>query len=164
MPFITSGIIWKQENKDGEGHTVSGLTTAASIWLSAAVGIACSGELYFAATFSVAVMLILLRFGPRTPSDDDTSYGALSSAFDNTGPDFNDDDIEAKIRKDGMNGKDMNQYGATIVGSHSLHREELEALEPLNGIPAPRSPGRRSTHTLYSSTTSLDKMGGKDVA
>ena len=44
---------------------VHGLTTAASLWLSAAVGVACGGELYFAASYGTAVMLVLLRFGPR---------------------------------------------------------------------------------------------------
>lgn len=44
---------------------VHGLTTAASLWLSAAVGVACGGALYFAAVFGTAVMLVLLRFGPR---------------------------------------------------------------------------------------------------
>jgi hypothetical protein len=63
--FLGAGIIWKQVNKEQDGHTVHGLTTAASVWLSAAVGIACSGELYFAASFSVSVMLLMLRFGPR---------------------------------------------------------------------------------------------------
>jgi len=32
---------------------------------SAAVGVACSGRLYFSASFTVAVILVLLRFGPR---------------------------------------------------------------------------------------------------
>lgn len=73
--FLGAGIIWKQVNKDQDGHTVHGLTTAASVWLSAAVGIACSGELYFAASFSVSVMLIMLRFGPRLfEYDDDHSH------------------------------------------------------------------------------------------
>ncbi len=63
--FLGAGIIWKQSDKDTNMQTVHGLTTAASLWLSAAVGIACSGELYFAASFAIAVMMILLRFGPR---------------------------------------------------------------------------------------------------
>jgi uncharacterized membrane protein YhiD involved in acid resistance len=33
--------------------------------LSAAVGIACGGGLYFAASFTTALNLLLLRFGPR---------------------------------------------------------------------------------------------------
>jgi Uncharacterized membrane protein len=69
--FLGAGIIWKQVNKEQDGHTVHGLTTAASVWLSAAVGIACSGELYFAASFSVAVMLLMLRFGPRLFENDE---------------------------------------------------------------------------------------------
>eukprot|EP00551_Chaetoceros_affinis_P002776 CAMPEP_0203661796 /NCGR_PEP_ID=MMETSP0088-20131115/59802_1 /ASSEMBLY_ACC=CAM_ASM_001087 /TAXON_ID=426623 /ORGANISM="Chaetoceros affinis, Strain CCMP159" /LENGTH=182 /DNA_ID=CAMNT_0050524489 /DNA_START=646 /DNA_END=1194 /DNA_ORIENTATION=- len=63
--FLGAGIIWKQADKDTNQQTVHGLTTAASLWLSAAVGIACAGELYFAASFAIAVMMILLRFGPR---------------------------------------------------------------------------------------------------
>lgn len=60
--FLGAGLIYKES----QNHQVHGLTTAASLWLSAAVGIACAGELYFSASFSVALVLILLRFGPRT--------------------------------------------------------------------------------------------------
>ena len=31
------------------------------------MGIACSGELYYAASLTIAVALIILRFGPKTP-------------------------------------------------------------------------------------------------
>jgi putative Mg2+ transporter-C (MgtC) family protein len=67
--FLGAGLIFKEAEKDDKGditHVVHGLTTSASLWLSAAVGVACGGELYFAATFGVAVMLVLLRFGPRS--------------------------------------------------------------------------------------------------
>jgi uncharacterized membrane protein YhiD involved in acid resistance len=67
--FLGAGLIFKNQKKDEysgeESHVVHGLTTAASLWLSAAVGIACGGALYFVSTFSVATMLVLLRFGPR---------------------------------------------------------------------------------------------------
>jgi putative Mg2+ transporter-C (MgtC) family protein len=67
--FLGAGLIFKkeQQNSDGSDPTpmVHGLTTAASLWLSAAVGIACGGELYFAASFGTATMMLLLRFGPR---------------------------------------------------------------------------------------------------
>ena len=36
---------------------------------------ACAGELYFSATFSVALILTLLRFGPRQPLHDDMDDG-----------------------------------------------------------------------------------------
>jgi putative Mg2+ transporter-C (MgtC) family protein len=66
--FLGAGLIFKEQKKDAHGedmHTVRGLTTAASLWLSAAVGIACGGQLYFVASFSIAIILVLLRFGPR---------------------------------------------------------------------------------------------------
>ena len=65
--FLGSALIFKQD--DQGSHVVRGLTTAASLWLSSAVGIACAGGLYFPAAFSTAITLVLLRFGPRT---DDT--------------------------------------------------------------------------------------------
>jgi len=75
--FLGAGLIFKQAQKDKdtgeENHTVHGLTTAASLWLSAAVGIACGGELYFSASFSVSVVVLLLRFGPRTIDSDSDS-------------------------------------------------------------------------------------------
>jgi len=73
--FLGAGLIFKDQSKDrvtGETtHSVHGLTTAASVWLSAAVGIAAGGERYFVATFSVAIILLMLRFGPRSESQDD---------------------------------------------------------------------------------------------
>jgi len=42
------------------GQVVRGLTTAASIWAVAAVGLAAGGGLFFAATISTAIMLVIL--------------------------------------------------------------------------------------------------------
>lgn len=69
--FLGSALIFKHTtNNDADGsdgwHEVHGLTTAASVWLSAAVGIACSGGQYFIASLSTAIVLVMLRFGPRT--------------------------------------------------------------------------------------------------
>ena len=47
------------------------LTVPQSVWLSAAVGVAAGGALYFIAFFSTAMLLVVLRFGPRTPNQDD---------------------------------------------------------------------------------------------
>ena len=72
--FLGAGLIFKKDETNEEGertHVVHGLTTAASVWLSAAVGIACGGDLYFAAAFCTAVMMLLLRFGPRSFDQDD---------------------------------------------------------------------------------------------
>ena len=84
--FLGAGLIFKEAAKDKlTGDTtqvVHGLTTAAAIWLSAAVGVASGGELYFAASFAIAITLTLLRFGPRMPSsdDDDSSVGSMMAS------------------------------------------------------------------------------------
>lgn len=127
--FLGAGIIWKQAGKDDGQHTVHGLTTAASIWLSAAVGIACSGELYFAATFSVAIVLILLRFGPRL-SDDDLQHSNHSLAA-STGMHLHD--IESSRSRSTRtyhsfrNGNHDNDYGTVEKDKH-VSPEELECL------------------------------------
>jgi putative Mg2+ transporter-C (MgtC) family protein len=68
--FLGAGLIFKETEKDDltneSNHVVHGLTTATSVWLSAAVGVACGGELYFAAWFCIAITLAMLRFGPRS--------------------------------------------------------------------------------------------------
>uniref|UniRef100_A0A7S4TBL0 MgtC/SapB/SrpB/YhiD N-terminal domain-containing protein n=1 Tax=Ditylum brightwellii TaxID=49249 RepID=A0A7S4TBL0_9STRA len=100
--FLGSALIFKNANDSAHGgHTVQGLNTATSVWLSAAVGIACGGGLYFAASFCVAVMLTVLRFGPRwrhKHRDDDAlgdneefkrSYHSGPSA------DFNDPELQS---------------------------------------------------------------------
>lgn len=76
--FLGAGLIMKSSEVDPETgerhHLVQGITTAAATWLSAAVGIACGGGMYFTAFFSTALNLMLLRFGPRQGnSSDDAS-------------------------------------------------------------------------------------------
>lgn len=80
--FLGAGIIWKGfiETPAGEKiHHVNGLTTAASIWLSAAVGAAAGGKLFFASGFSVASVVLILRFGPRGVEYVDPSTGVSES-------------------------------------------------------------------------------------
>jgi len=66
--FLGAGLIFKQAEQDEKGgisHVVHGLTTASAVWVAAAVGVACGGEMYVPASFCVGVMVVLLRFGPR---------------------------------------------------------------------------------------------------
>jgi putative Mg2+ transporter-C (MgtC) family protein len=75
--FLGAGLIFKKEEKNEDGdsnHIVHGLTTAASLWLTAAVGIACGGELYMAASFGIALTMLLLRFGPRGLEEFEEEY------------------------------------------------------------------------------------------
>src|SRR5258705_12027986 len=52
--FLGAGVIFK------EGLTVRGLTTAASIWVTAAIGILCGIGFWFAAVVGAAAALIVL--------------------------------------------------------------------------------------------------------
>ncbi|HEX2515240.1 MAG TPA: MgtC/SapB family protein [Chloroflexota bacterium] len=57
--FLGAGTIWRHSQPDGRG-AIYGLTTAASIWVAAAVGMACGFGLYFlGATCAVLGFLIL---------------------------------------------------------------------------------------------------------
>jgi len=59
--FLGAGVIMRGES----GHTVQGLTTAASVWLAACLGIACgAGQWSLAATAFVATLLILVVGDP----------------------------------------------------------------------------------------------------
>jgi uncharacterized membrane protein YhiD involved in acid resistance len=102
--FLGAGLIFKESIKTGEAPEgfpiVHGLTTAASLWMSAAVGIACGGELYFVSTYTTGLLLLLLRFSPRI----------LGVDFDN---DDDDDEDNHTMEQFAMNGN----YGG--VQTHS---------------------------------------------
>ena len=114
MGFLGAGLIFKQEDKESASMVVHGLTTAASVWLSAAVGIACGGELYFAASFGVSIMMLLLRFGPRSndqsdvgdddDDDENDSWGGLPGAgnpYSSIGVSFQSlNDVSSPTKKD----------------------------------------------------------------
>ena len=79
--FLGAGLMVKDIMKEAETagsgatpYTISGLTTAGSVWISAAVGIACGGGLYFEASFASALLLVLLRFAPRNLAGDDGGF------------------------------------------------------------------------------------------
>jgi uncharacterized membrane protein YhiD involved in acid resistance len=68
--FLGAGLmvqdILHDEQTGQKHHSVKGIHTAASVWLSAAVGVACGGGQYFVATFTSMLLMVLLRFGPRS--------------------------------------------------------------------------------------------------
>jgi len=65
--FLGAGLIFKGTVGVGENevHQVHGLTTAASVWLSAAVGVGCGGALYFPTVYGTILVLFVLRYGPK---------------------------------------------------------------------------------------------------
>mmetsp|Transcript_19599 Transcript_19599/g.27979 ORF Transcript_19599/g.27979 Transcript_19599/m.27979 type:complete len:243 (+) Transcript_19599:65-793(+) len=70
--FLGAGAIYQIQNlTDRKENVVVGITTATSVWLSAAVGVACGGKLYFVASFTSFLVTLLLRFGPRHIESED---------------------------------------------------------------------------------------------
>jgi uncharacterized membrane protein YhiD involved in acid resistance len=68
--FLGGALIWKGSIfvHDEEVHQVHGLTTAASLWLSAAVGVGIGGALYLVTTYVVIIVIAILRYAPTTYS------------------------------------------------------------------------------------------------
>lgn len=138
-------MIWKQVKEDN--HSVHGLTTAASLWLSAAVGIACAGELYFAGSFSVAVMMILLRFTPKVRESDEDSTSPLS--VNDTGIDeveiggkyggvADETGLSPRGREnfrnaDGKGHDHTHGHGPPVVDVDIMSTSEQSELQPLHG-------------------------------
>jgi hypothetical protein len=65
--FLGAASIWKGTKGKGEDSVpeVHGLTTATSVWLSAAIGILCGGGLYVPGVFAAFAGVVYLRFAPR---------------------------------------------------------------------------------------------------
>ena len=63
--FLGGAVIYKQARNQGH-QEVHGLTTATSIWISAALGVASGCGLYFVAIFGTCTVIATLRFGPRS--------------------------------------------------------------------------------------------------
>lgn len=95
--FLGSVLIWKRV-KDGK-HVVDGVKTAASVWLSAAVGISCAGELYFSAAFCIAVMVIIQKCAPKSKGND----------YDDDSDDENDE--EEGVGLSGKSGEEFVNMG-----------------------------------------------------
>jgi putative Mg2+ transporter-C (MgtC) family protein len=69
--FLGAGVIFR------EGYTVRGITTAATIWAAAAVGMAVGRELYVAAGLGSLLIFALLEARPVVRRLDDVVRGRL---------------------------------------------------------------------------------------
>jgi putative Mg2+ transporter-C (MgtC) family protein len=58
--FIGAGVILHHQDAE---RRVAGLTTAASIWIASALGVACGSGHWFAALLALALTLAVLTFG-----------------------------------------------------------------------------------------------------
>jgi putative Mg2+ transporter-C (MgtC) family protein len=58
--FLGAGTIWRYRESDGQG-SIRGLTTAATIWVAAAIGMLTGFGLYYLAAGSAVIGLVVLR-------------------------------------------------------------------------------------------------------
>jgi len=85
--FLGAATIWKgtssklpESSGQPAAPEVHGLTTATSVWLSAAIGILAGGALYAPALFTTAAAVVYLRFAPRMPKPDSPGNGGAGSS------------------------------------------------------------------------------------
>ncbi len=94
--FLGAGVIFK------EGLTVRGLTTAASIWITSAIGILMGAGLYFPATVATVLTLFVLsafrRIEAKLPA---LQYGHGRLRFDR-GRVMREEDVRALLRDQGF--------------------------------------------------------------
>mmetsp|Transcript_33149 Transcript_33149/g.38601 ORF Transcript_33149/g.38601 Transcript_33149/m.38601 type:complete len:625 (+) Transcript_33149:148-2022(+) len=104
--FLGAGLIWK--GSVGEGidavHQVHGLTTAASLWLAASIGVGCGGKLYFVSAYSMILVTMILRYGPKVfldyNYDIDNQYSSNKQSYE----DDDDDDASGNDSNDHVDG------------------------------------------------------------
>ena len=79
--FLGAGVIFR------EGYTVRGITTAATIWAAAAIGMAVGRELYLVAGLGAVLVFILLEARPVVRRLDDLTSGRLREPTTSDDPD-----------------------------------------------------------------------------
>jgi putative Mg2+ transporter-C (MgtC) family protein len=135
--FLGAGVIMR------EGLTVRGLTTAASIWITAGIGVMIGVGFYFPAGIATALTLIVLsgfRWIERNMPIE--FYASLTVCFARSG-NMPESDLRALVARHGFVVANMN-YGVTGDGKtfeyqmviHSPDREKTRGLsEALNALP-----------------------------
>jgi putative Mg2+ transporter-C (MgtC) family protein len=95
--FLGAGVIFR------EGYTVRGITTAATIWASAAIGMAIGRELYLVAGLGTVLVFIVLEARPMTRRVDDAirrRTRELSEELEQAITSSHIDEIEREQEKD----------------------------------------------------------------
>ena len=88
--FIGAGIIFR------EGASVRGITTAASIWAVAAIGMAIAVELYLVALVATPLVFLILEMRPLSEYLSGQRSSPLQGRFGSA-----DDEDEGRERRDG---------------------------------------------------------------
>lgn len=132
--FLGAGLIWKGTVGAGEDevHQVHGLTTAASLWLSAAVGAGAGGALYMVAGYSVLLIILILRYGPQLYLQDDASYKDNGDEEEDDEDEWEESDDELKKDK-----KQTRQESVRLdMSSKSFGRADDTSLEGNESCPS----------------------------
>ena len=111
--FLCAGVVFK--TSDG---TVRGITTAASMWLSAAVGTSAGCGMYFPAIFTAMLTLFFLKYGPRLGEK-----SKLEDRYEDDENSFIGDEEESRSlfdKDDGTHMIPMKSYGSS--GGTNLRR------------------------------------------
>jgi len=148
--FLGAGLIWKGSLSDGSGNElqqVHGITTAASVWLAAAVGAGTGGALYAVSAYSAALVILVLRFGPRLYLQNDRG--------------FEDDDGEEEDEKeDGEEDIiDEKNYGKSAVPTHA--KEDTRIIQNVSTFETHKM--GHATNDATALKTDAAKYGAVDI-
>jgi uncharacterized membrane protein YhiD involved in acid resistance len=127
--------------EDSERHEVHGLTTAASVWLSASVGIGTGGRLYLVSVYAVILVMFVLRLGPRMYMTDDTSFAAeTESEWDET-------EEETSVSEEALSREEQRQMLEDEAGE--LHNSKINASLEHHQSPLRKSTRRQSQRPVF---------------
>jgi putative Mg2+ transporter-C (MgtC) family protein len=123
--FLGAGVIYK------EGVSIHGLTTAASIWMTAAIGILLGVGFYFPAALATALVLGILSafrwIEARMPSE---SYAYHSIRFERTQA-MSEEELRALLAEHGFTVANMS-YRITRDGPCFEYRMVIRTTDPNN--------------------------------
>eukprot|EP00549_Striatella_unipunctata_P001390 CAMPEP_0118689312 /NCGR_PEP_ID=MMETSP0800-20121206/9421_1 /TAXON_ID=210618 ORGANISM="Striatella unipunctata, Strain CCMP2910" /NCGR_SAMPLE_ID=MMETSP0800 /ASSEMBLY_ACC=CAM_ASM_000638 /LENGTH=309 /DNA_ID=CAMNT_0006586699 /DNA_START=37 /DNA_END=965 /DNA_ORIENTATION=+ len=134
--FLGAGLVWKGTVTVGpkQGHQVHGLTTAASLWLSAAMGVGCGGALYFVTIYSTVLVIVVLRYLPRVYLRDDpgeSNDDQIGSPADET----EEDDVDADNQESDSGFDDDDDSGGGEAEAPMFQTERTRRQRPMPKTP-----------------------------
>jgi uncharacterized membrane protein YhiD involved in acid resistance len=133
--FLGSALIWKEATGEGanQRNSVHGITTAASLWLSASVGIGVGGALYVMSVWTVVLVVFVLRLGPQLVFQDDKSYGSEEEEDADTEYDWDTQHDKGSQRGGtAAETQDKDKEARTKEEKYSLMDEEAEEPSQLH--------------------------------
>src|SRR5438067_2777148 len=123
--FLGAGVIMK------EGLSVRGLTTAASIWITAAIGILVGIGFWFPAAFAAAIALGTLSFFRVIESRMPTQYHAYFTVAFPKGIDMPEAELRRLLAERGFSVANLN-YGLIDGGARFEYRMTLRTHDAKN--------------------------------